>query len=91
MLGAPFAAPRSAEAPSSPGLASFDGIADSGFAQVGWEHELVDKPVADYTKSASEPLVEEVRLDPNTASFPRKGVKRPGGPRSRVLDSGSCE
>jgi hypothetical protein len=81
-----------AEASVAPGLASFDGRAYSGMAPVGWEHELIDKPVSNYYENlwrepedpestfiridggnptisesplaASEPLVEEVRQDP---------------------------
>ncbi len=81
-----------AEASAAPGLESFDGRAYSGLAPVGWERELIDKPVSNYYENlwrepedpestfiridggnpatsesplaASEPLVEEVRQDP---------------------------
>lgn len=73
-------------------LGSFHGRAYSGVAPVGWEHELIDKPVSNYYENVwrepedpentfiridggnpassespfvvSEPLVEEVRQDP---------------------------
>jgi hypothetical protein len=37
-----------AEASAVPELESFDGHAYSGLTPVGWEHELIDKPVSNY-------------------------------------------
>lgn len=50
-----------------PGLEAFEGIAYSGLAPVGWEHELVDKPVSNYYENVwrepSDPESTFVRVD----------------------------
>lgn len=60
--------PEEAPGPSSlPGLEAFEGIAYSGLAPVGWEHELVDKPVSNYYENVwrepSDPESTFIRVD----------------------------